>query len=151
MAQLIRKDENLPPMTLHGAYTHPYDLRFKPCRGWTRAITLLDDHRLFRSLPQFATWTKADHVREAEYALRASVRVYEVYYATVRDAEQTYGNHGPLISGIVRDHFPEELKDTLRELCRRGNRERNRSYTHWRAAGRTVGTWRRLLELYTDK
>lgn len=30
-----------------------------------------------------------------------------------------YGNHGPQISGCVRDHFPEQIKNDLRNLARR--------------------------------
>jgi hypothetical protein len=33
-------------------------------------------------------------------------------------ALDTYGDHGPLISGVVRDHFPEPIKDELRRLAR---------------------------------
>lgn len=29
-----------------------------------------------------------------------------------------HGDHGALISGCVREHFPEELKNTLRQLAR---------------------------------
>lgn len=28
-----------------------------------------------------------------------------------------HGDHGPNISGIFRDHFPEKQKDRLRKLC----------------------------------
>lgn len=132
-------------LNLNGAYVHPYDIYFKPAYGWTRNIRLLDEPRLFKRFEQFRSWTRADHVREAEYAARTADRLLSVYYAMVRDAEQTYGSHGPLISGIVRDHFPVEVKDTLRETISRANRERDRGWVHWRAAGRKVETWRRLL------
>lgn len=29
-----------------------------------------------------------------------------------------HGDHGPLISGCVRDHFPPDVKDALRQLAR---------------------------------
>ncbi len=32
-------------------------------------------------------------------------------------ALQEYGNHGPRISGCVRGHFPERIKETLRYLA----------------------------------
>jgi hypothetical protein len=35
-----------------------------------------------------------------------------------RDALKRYGEHGPQISGAVRDHFPADVKDTLRRLAR---------------------------------
>lgn len=34
-------------------------------------------------------------------------------------AFKQYGDHGPAISGCVRDHFPDPVKDQLRELARR--------------------------------
>lgn len=35
-----------------------------------------------------------------------------------QSALDTWGDHGPLISGCVRDHFPAQVKDTLRDLAR---------------------------------
>lgn len=29
-----------------------------------------------------------------------------------------YGDHGPQISGVIRDHFPDDIKEHLRGLCR---------------------------------
>lgn len=146
MPRMIERQPHADRFNLEGAYTHPYDLYFKPAYGWTKQIRILDEPRLFRQFPQFATWTAADHVREAEYAARTADRLLSAYYGMVRDAEQTYGSHGPLISGIVRDHFPQEVKDTLRETISRANRERDRGWAHWKAAGRRVHTWRRYLE-----
>ena len=37
--------------------------------------------------------------------------------ALVGTALDTYGDHGAQISGIIRDHFPDSVKDTLRSLC----------------------------------
>lgn len=33
-----------------------------------------------------------------------------------------YGDHGPLVSGCVRSHFPEPVKDRLRSLARQVSR-----------------------------
>ncbi len=33
-------------------------------------------------------------------------------------ALEKYGDHGPLISGCVRGHFPETIKDSLRIMAR---------------------------------
>jgi len=35
-----------------------------------------------------------------------------------QDALASYGDHGPQISGCVRDHFPESTKSYLRSLAR---------------------------------
>lgn len=123
-------------------YDHPYDVQFTPRWKWNIAISLLDDHRVFALLPQFATWTKADHQREADYAQLAYLHLHHSYGVIAGLALDTYGNHGSYISGIVRDHFPVETKDTLRSLARRLDREASRSLAHWRAAGRTTRVWR---------
>jgi hypothetical protein len=36
----------------------------------------------------------------------------------VARAEKQYGDHGPVISGIQREHFPDAVKDQLRTLAR---------------------------------
>ncbi len=35
-----------------------------------------------------------------------------------RNALEKYGDHGPQISGVIRDHFPQHVKDELRRLAR---------------------------------
>ncbi len=40
------------------------------------------------------------------------------YDAMLRDALAAYGDHGPLVSGAGRDHFPESVKDVLRHKAR---------------------------------
>lgn len=123
-------------------YTHPYDVQFTARYGWTKAITILDDPRVFKLLPQFAAWTRPTHYKEAIFALRTSVTLERAYCAVAVDALATYGDHGSLISSIVRDHFPIEVKDMLRSLTLRYSREERRSLAHWQASGRRLATWR---------
>jgi hypothetical protein len=40
-----------------------------------------------------------------------------------------YGEHGAQISGCVREHFPEELKDNLRELARKVTQYSDKGYS----------------------
>ena len=56
----------------------------------------------------------ADAARNFEAACEAS-RAHDQLAA---DALAQFGAHGPLISGCVRDHFPESVKDKLRTLAR---------------------------------
>lgn len=137
----------MPAAPLRGAalttYVHPYDVHFAPQWKWSRSFTILDDHRAFRFFPQFASWTKADHQREAEHALRNAITIYAAYVEVADSALHTYGAHGSLISAIVRDHFPVETRDVLRTLAYRTSRENQRSLAHWKAAGRSVTTWRK--------
>lgn len=125
-------------------YLDPYAVRFKPCYGWTRAITLLDDPRLFSRFPQFRAWSKVDHLRESAYARTVASELESTYGRLVSAALDTYGDHGTLISGCVQDHFPEVVKDTLRTLAYRASKEFSRSLTHWYAAGRRSSTWRKV-------
>lgn len=53
-----------------------------------------------------------------ESACAASRKHSDVAQAALEE----YGDHGPLISGCVRDHFPEKIKNELRELARSVNR-----------------------------
>lgn len=39
-----------------------------------------------------------------------------------------FGDHGSLIAGVVRNHFPAEVKDRLRELARSVTRESDLAY-----------------------
>ena len=126
-------------------YVSPYDIKFRPCLGWTSQRTPLDDHRLLLRLPQFQSWTRAEHAREALYAMGTARMYATLYHQMVARALEAYGDHGSLVSGVVRDHFPIEVQASLRELISRVNREHDRSLVHWRAARRTLITWRRLL------
>lgn len=62
---------------------------------------------------------------------------------TAADALQTYGDHGPLISGCVRDHFPMFTKDYLRSLARNVGILSNAAYES-RPRGVRVATMRAL-------
>jgi hypothetical protein len=45
-------------------------------------------------------------------------RASRLHSSEARRAFANYGDHGALISGCVRDHFPETIKDRLRALAR---------------------------------
>jgi hypothetical protein len=130
---------------------NPYDRRFKFPK-WNGTVTVLQEHRLFNRLPEFQTWTKAQHHREALYAIQSARILRTAYYDLVAQAESIYGDHGQLISGVIRDHFPDTVKDTLRSLCRQISRESDRSLAHWYAARKAFHTWIALRDsLYPEK
>jgi len=52
-----------------------------------------------------------EHFRRACFASK-------LHGASVDQALALYGDHGPQVSGIWRDHFPEDVKDHLRALAR---------------------------------
>ncbi len=59
------------------------------------------------------------------------------------DALRVYGDHGPFISGCGRDHFPESVKDSLRELARKVTAASDGAYAS-RPRGVRVETIRKL-------
>jgi hypothetical protein len=124
----------------------PYRRRFA-VRGWNVAVTVCEEHRLFRALPEFRGWTKDRHQRMAdEYATLSRV-TDQMYGALTTMMVCTYGDgNGNLISGCYRDHFPHAVKDDLRHLAHTATDYRSRSSAHWRAAGRTMQTWRDMWQ-----
>ena len=56
-------------------------------------------------------------------------------------AGRRYGDHGPLISGVVRGHFPDQIKTALRLLAQATGEHFEHSREGWRAAGRKRATW----------
>lgn len=118
--------------------------------GWTGPVSVLQDHRLFKRLPEFAHWTKGDHHGAAIASLHAAERMQEEYARAIDRALAVYGDgSGVLVSGVYRGHFPEVEKDRLRMLAREVTELRDRSLAHWRAAGRRVETWRGLREAFS--
>lgn len=60
---------------------------------------------------------KATHARTRAWWEDTRRIAEEVYFEAVKDAEAKYGDHGPLVSGVVRGHFPADVKKVLRELA----------------------------------
>lgn len=61
-------------------------------------------------------------------------------------ALETYGSHGPLISGSVRDHFPTDVKMSLRKSIVEVSGLLERSRVEWSHAGRRRHTWTRAKD-----
>jgi hypothetical protein len=73
------------------------------------------------------------HLRDPRF--RDVVACFEtcLAYARAHDdlaavALKTYGNHGAQISGCVRDHFPQVIKDALRWQARAVTYHNERAY-----------------------
>lgn len=56
-------------------------------------------------------FTEAVRHIEKAYALSRE------HSAVTKAALEKYGDEGPQISGVIRDHFPKEVKEKLRSLC----------------------------------
>jgi hypothetical protein len=120
----------------------PYSRRFTFPK-WNGTVNVLHEHRLMRYLPEFAGWTKADHVTRALAFLAKARAADRLYRLRVSHALKTYGDHGPLISGVVREHFPEDVKRDLRQTAHVYTFALDASLAHWQAGRRTLETWRR--------
>ena len=57
--------------------------------------------------------------RHAQAYFEAACRASRMHGDIARAALAEHGDHGPQISGCVRDHFPEHVKDQLRWWARR--------------------------------
>lgn len=126
--------------------TDPYRRRFGLPK-WNRPATVGDDHRLFARLPEFAGWTKDEHETRATSQLRHSITLHGQWQRQAADALRAFGDgNGVYISGIIRDHFPEDVKTRLRELSHRSSELSTTAYAHWRASGRTMDTFRQLYD-----
>ncbi len=88
---------------------------------------------LRRRLPHF---TKAQHEAHARQHAAAATVAEQRYLALGSAALGEYGTQGPLIAGVLREHFPEPVKDELRRLAHAQSEERDVAWAHWRAAGR---------------
>ena len=113
----------------------PYARRF-PYPKWNRFVTVLDEPALFRRLPEFMGWTKNQHLELAKQYRHDAREIDSWWQSLVCFGISRYGNQGALISGVYRDHWPEQLKDALRGLAQMGTRYRAISYAHWEAAGK---------------
>lgn len=123
----------------------PYARRFTYPK-WTRTVTVLDVYQLFRRLPEFSSWDKARHERVArEYLIHALVH-QRVQTDVLTRYAAVFGDHGPLISGGFRDHWPDVAKDNARMLARQLDTFMSRSIAHWQASGRQLATWRDLRD-----
>jgi len=99
---------------------------------WNIKPTVLDEPRLFRQV--FPEIDKAEHIRRAKKFMKKAVQLLNLWDQEVDKAILQHGQHGALISGVYRDHFPTETKDTLRVLAHGSSLARTASAAHEKAA-----------------
>ena len=121
----------------------PYRRKFTSPR-WTRLVTVLDEPRLMNRLPEFAEFDKARHMEVSREYLELAHAYQDIVAILTDRAFQLYGDHGPLISGCVREHFPDATKDVLRVHNHGASDFASKSLTHWLAAGKHLAMWRVL-------
>lgn len=67
------------------------------------------------------------------------------YAENVSKALEQYGDHGALVAGVIRDHFPHEVKEVLRHDAHKITELIDESRALWLASGKRHNTW---LEAY---
>lgn len=102
------------------------------------------DHLLF-DFPRTSRDPWGAHQREAAAALVRAQELDHDWLRLVQLARARYGDHGALISGVYRAHFPDAVKDELRVLARKATALRDAAAAEWRKTGRTQDSFRALL------
>lgn len=110
---------------------------------WNRFVRATDEPSLLRRMPEFAGWTKQAHHTVAIDFMAQSIARDELWAHQVGEAILRHGDgNGVLISGVYREHFPEDVKSSLRALAHGATFAREKSCAHWQAAGKRMSTWR---------
>lgn len=94
-----------------------YDKEFKMPK-WSGRVTMLQEPKVavrYNTSIGIST-SKSANFQRAAYFLNLRAQLEDELAEVTRYAYETYGDHGPLISGAVRDHFPADIKDRLRFL-----------------------------------
>ena len=84
----------------------------------------------------FESAIRLSHEQGFKDAILLQEKVREKYNRLVRESEANYGSHGPLVSGVVREHFPADVKMRLRALVNDMNALGGAALTHHRGTGR---------------
>jgi hypothetical protein len=58
------------------------------------------------------------YLLKAAQHFAAACAISRAHGLVTASALHVYGDHGPQISGTIRDHFPEDVRDNLRGLAR---------------------------------
>lgn len=87
-----------------------------------------------------------DATRRALFYLAEYKALRRAVSATLATGDALYGDHGALIAGGFRDHWPATIKDSIRAQHRAVNAASDRAFAEWRAARRLAHTLRRALQ-----
>ena len=87
-------------------------------RGWNGTVSMLREPKVaIRYAHEWGIPTsKSDHAQKADFFNDLAKKMEHEWHAVVDLAVDAYGNSGSLISGVYRDHFPDDVKQRLRFL-----------------------------------
>ena len=99
------------------AQRFPYTEYVKPPK-YNRAVRLSDvDSSCARWWERFMPrWSAEDHLEASLIQLERYVKASGNHGDAIGFMESKYGDRGPLIAGGLREHWPDDAKDKVREL-----------------------------------
>lgn len=99
---------------------------------WNFPVSMLSDPKV--AVKYAVSWniptSKNAHRQRTEYFEQLNRDYQQTYTDLVKHSFDAYGTHGPLISGIVRSHFPDDVKNRLRFLSRAVNMTASAARVH---------------------
>lgn len=98
-------------------------------RDALRSVSAL---RRFRARTQFS---REGYLQIAFQHAQAAGKYGRIYSKLVEDAFAYYGERGPMISGVMQEHFPGYVKEELRATLDRYNEESQLAQLYYKASG----------------
>lgn len=115
--------------------------------GWNMLVNVLLEPKVMARLATFQSWGPAAHLAQAESLITQHLAYERMYADAVGNALLAYGDHGVLVAGIVRAHFPELIKAQLRFLSTAKTVTLDAALAHWLATGRRKVTFATQVEI----
>ena len=86
---------------------------------WNGTVSMLTEPKV--AIRHAMDWgiptSKSAHAQKADFFCDLARKMEDEWNATVSLAIEAYGDQGSLISGVYRDHFPDDVKQRLRFLA----------------------------------
>jgi len=112
-------------------------------RGWNVKPTLLsagkDAAPIVRRV--FSECGRVDHQRLASGYQRLHDRLLSQHERIAAAALKKHGDQGPLVSGVVRGHFPAATKEKLRTAAHTASKAGDAAVAHYYASGGRKPFW----------
>lgn len=147
----VRLDAEILRMRAGGIRVLSCDRYARPYYVAGRGTSALQSPGVLRTEIRGQAWTQAEHDAAARAWIEVAERLTRGWQSRVTFARAAFGDHGALVSGVDRDHYPGDVKDVLRELARARAFAEDASLAHWiGGAGRRSATWRQMRAAVQD-